>query len=102
MVKVDPGEHTLNGFVLLFYDSLYFGLRVKKVGDYFETVGLVEINPCGLSWRTVATEVSLRFPGSASLCGECQYGMFVENGTSRSHMIVNYRLPGPGFMVTCH
>lgn len=61
VVKLDPWEHTLDGFVLLFYDSLYFGLCVKKVGDYFERVGLVEINPCGLSWRTIATEVSLQF-----------------------------------------
>lgn len=58
--KLDPGEDSFDGFVLLLHNSYYSGLCVKKVGDYFERVGLVEI-PDLRDWQRMANEGSIDF-----------------------------------------
>lgn len=54
--KLDPGEDSFDGFVLLLYNSYYSGLCVKKVGDYFERVGLVELEELISIWQMMADE----------------------------------------------
>lgn len=56
LFKLDPGEDSFDGFVLLIYNSYYSGLCVKKVGDYFERVGVVEIPDLGFTWQKMANE----------------------------------------------
>lgn len=54
--RLDPGEDSFDGFVLLLYNSYYSGLCVKKVGDYFERVGLVELEELISTWQMMADE----------------------------------------------
>lgn len=54
--KLDPGEDTMDGFVLLLYNSIYSGLCVKRAGDYFKRVGVVEISIYGTGWTNFAKE----------------------------------------------
>lgn len=57
VVKFDPGKDKTNGFViLLFYNFHCLGLCVKRVGDYFERVGLVGLDFSGATWRNLADD----------------------------------------------
>lgn len=56
VVKLDLEENNIDGFVLLVNDWSYLGLCIKKVGDYFERVGVVTFAIERESWETIVNE----------------------------------------------
>lgn len=46
-------EEIMDAFVLLLYDWTYLGICVKKVGDYFERVGICMITHSRRDWETI-------------------------------------------------
>lgn len=56
IVKLDLEEDTIDGFILLVSDWSYLGLCIKKVGDYFERVGVVTFAIEKKSWEIVVNE----------------------------------------------
>lgn len=56
VVKLDLEEETIDGFILLVNDWSILGLCVKKVGDYFERVGIVTFTIYKESWEILVRE----------------------------------------------
>lgn len=56
VVKLDLEEDTIDGFILLVNDWSYLGLCVKRVGDYFERVGVVIFTIWKKSWEIIVNE----------------------------------------------
>jgi hypothetical protein len=58
-VRLDSGEDTIDAFVLLFYDTRFWGLCVRQVDDCFEKVGVAMFTRSKQEWESLVDNGSL-------------------------------------------